>query len=149
MENKTFKKVKKMYLKCDDCGKENERVTYYKAFDAILCEPCCVKWKKHPIQKNIPSYGEMAFDDEGKVICHICGRAYNMLSQHIKQSHGINSAEYRKKFGLDKKTKLVSDKQHKRLVENGKKYSQYNLKRNKRIEEDQCKGQMNIEDYGL
>lgn len=28
-----YKKVRKMYLKCEDCGKENEKVREYEKFD--------------------------------------------------------------------------------------------------------------------
>jgi len=55
-------------------------------------------------------YGLMSYNEEGKLMCHECGRFCNNLSTHIKM-HNINKYEYKHKFGLLRGTKLVSTRQ--------------------------------------
>ena len=75
----------------------------------ICCESCYKMCLSHPINKT-PSYGEMAYDNEGRVICHICGRAFHKLSIHLRTVHQLTAAEYREQFGLNKGTSLVSER---------------------------------------
>ena len=53
--------------------------------------------------------GKLHYDSEGKVICHICGRSFHSLDQHINMSHEITVAEYKEEFGLNKGTSLRSE----------------------------------------
>ena len=47
------------------------------------------------------------YDINGKVICHICGRAYTRLGSHVKESHDMTIEEYKEKFGLCKRAKTT------------------------------------------
>lgn len=96
-----------MELTCDDCGRKNHRVKYYDDFEAKLCQSCFRTWRDNPV-KYIPPVGEIHFDDEGKLICHICGRSYHKLGAHIKQKHDISTDKYKEKFGLNRGAKLTS-----------------------------------------
>ena len=53
-------------------------------------------------------YGLMAYNEQGQLMCHECGDFRNSLSQHICK-HGLNPKEYKKKYGLLNKTKLISN----------------------------------------
>lgn len=97
----------KKELKCEDCGRINHRVRRYDAFDAILCESCFKTYRDNPV-KYIPPKGEIHKDNEGKLICHICGRSYNKLSTHIIYKHKISIDEYKETFGLNRTAKLTS-----------------------------------------
>lgn len=73
-----------------------------------LCQGCYRYFRKdggiiHPL----PSLGEIKYDSEGKVICHICGRSYTRLGSHIKESHGMTIEEYKEAFGLCRRTKTT------------------------------------------
>lgn len=53
--------------------------------------------------------GKLHYDSEGKVICHICGRSFHSLDQHINMSHEETVSEYKQKFGLNANTGLRSE----------------------------------------
>ena len=93
-------------IKCIECGSCNR--VYSKAFGIPLCCNCTVMYKKHPINP-LPSLGVVEYDDQGRVICHICGRAYEKLSNHIIYRHKLTVKEYKKKFELNDCTGLASD----------------------------------------
>ena len=50
---------------------------------------------------EIPKFGEIKLNEDGKPICHICGKAYNKLMAHVWQIHELLEKEYKKKFGLE------------------------------------------------
>lgn len=55
--------------------------------------------------------------------CEICGQWYRGLGYHISKKHGITTAEYKEKFGLNKTTRLLSkeyiEKKRLKLEETG------------------------------
>ena len=57
---------------------------------------------------SLPPEGEIWYDKNGKVICHICGKSFSKLSSHTVQAHNINSNTYKEMFGLKKTCKLTS-----------------------------------------
>lgn len=50
--------------------------------------------------ENHPQYG--------MVVCHICGKAFDKLQQHIYYVHHMSKEEYCDKYGLDHKAQLTS-----------------------------------------
>ncbi len=54
--------------------------------------------------------GVVSYDDQGKVICHKCGRSFNKLITHVIQKHNMTSREYKKKYGLDMIKGVMSKK---------------------------------------
>lgn len=94
---------------CSDCGRSNSRTKYFKEFNTVLCDTCIRTWRNNPI-KYIPPAGEIHTDDEGKLICHICGRSYDKLTSHIKGKHKISEHEYKERFGLNRTCRLTSEK---------------------------------------
>ena len=57
---------------------------------------------------ELPSKGEIWYDKNGKIICHICGKSFNKLSSHLVQVHNISASEYKEMFELNKCQKLTS-----------------------------------------
>ena len=56
-------------------------------------------------------YGHFAVLDtgnDGRLICHECGKSYDQLATHVRLAHGITADEYRRTHGLGRTTRLVS-----------------------------------------
>lgn len=94
-------------MKCIECGSTNK--VYTKQFGVPLCPNCTRMWKEHP-QHDLPKPGEVKFDELGRPICHICGRAFNKLLTHVKQRHKMTPEEYKETFGLENGKGLISEK---------------------------------------
>lgn len=47
------------------------------------------------------AYGIIEYDDAGKPICEICGKAYNRVLSHVRQKHDMSEKEYKIEFGFD------------------------------------------------
>lgn len=54
--------------------------------------------------------GVQQYDNNGRLICELCGKAYNKLISHVIQKHEISGAEYRQRFGFCKSFAFLSDK---------------------------------------
>lgn len=63
------------------------------------------------------AFGKVDFDHNGKFICDLCGKSFHKMSRHLKSMHKTNARKYRREFGLDRKTPLMS----KQSIENAKK----------------------------
>lgn len=81
-------------MNCPQCGK-----IIYRHYGG-LCQGCYRYFKGGGKIHTIPEAGTIAYDSQGKVICHICGRSYVRLGSHIKESHGLTIAQYKERFGL-------------------------------------------------
>lgn len=82
-------------MNCSQCGKPISNRHY-----GGLCQGCYKYFKSGGKIHDIPAAGTIAYDDQGKVICHICGKSFVRLGSHIKESHGLTIAEYKEQFGL-------------------------------------------------
>ena len=71
---------------------------------------------------EIPQYGEILFNTEGLVVCHICRRAFKKLGTHVVQKHDMTIAEYKKEFGLNNNTITTSKEYHDRMRDYNTKY---------------------------
>lgn len=89
---------------CKECGKD----VGYKSY-AGMCQGCYKYFKNGGTINPIPEHGRIEYDINGKIICHICGRAYSRLGSHIKESHNMTTAEYKKQFGLCARTKTTTE----------------------------------------
>lgn len=52
--------------------------------------------------------GSLAVAENGRVLCHLCGLAFNDLAAHARMKHGVTADEYRAAFGLASGTALCS-----------------------------------------
>jgi len=53
-------------------------------------------------------YGKIEYNELGKPKCEICGKYYDRVISHVRQKHGINEKEYKKRFGFDLKKGICS-----------------------------------------
>lgn len=109
-----------MEIKCEHCGGDKRRIRkpiiFSSKFNQYLCANCLKHHEEHPVNP-IPPKGVLARDEEGRVICHICGRAYDKLTLHIKQRHKMSKEEYLETYGLNRGAKLTSINHHHKLKE--------------------------------
>lgn len=82
-------------MNCLQCGKPISNKRY-----GGLCQGCYNYFKGGGKIHDIPAAGTIVYDDQGKVICHICGKSFVRLGSHVKESHGLTIAEYKERFGL-------------------------------------------------
>ena len=98
-------------MKCKFCGK-TQKTPLSKGY----CVSCYQYFIQHKfIQYTQPKYGEIGIVKDkkdkqyGMIICHICGKAFTKLQQHIWYSHNLTKIEYCDLFGLDHKIRLTED----------------------------------------
>ena len=54
-------------------------------------------------------FGKLRTVSGGKIACHICGKAFHNLGNHIRNSHKITPMEYRVMYGLNSGCSLCSE----------------------------------------
>jgi len=102
-----------MQLKsCKHCGKSNVKI-----YSDGYCQVCHLYIKKGGQFHPLPSKGEVAQDERGYYICHICGTAHSKLGEHIRRKHLIAVDEYKEEFGLCKSQRLTADDYHDKMRE--------------------------------
>lgn len=116
-----------MGLTCEHCNgtKKVRYIKYREEFNQVLCHNCYDHHLDHPVHP-LPPMGKVEVDDRGRIICHICGRAYDKLTAHVVQRHKMSKKEYTSKFSLNSGVKLTSETHRAVLRENIK--VQENLK---------------------
>ena len=50
----------------------------------------------------------LAVDEDDKLICHVCGKAYHSLDHHARLAHDLWPEEYKVLFGLERGRALES-----------------------------------------
>lgn len=97
--------------KCKFCGREQLR-----PLSKGYCTTCYQYFIGFGYKTWYPSqYGELArVNKEGDPqynwpICHICGKAYTKLQQHIWYTHNMTKNEYCDKFGIDRSINMTSE----------------------------------------
>ena len=58
---------------------------------------------------DLPSFGKVEYNEDGDVICHICGKAFRKLGGHIWNGHHMKMRDYCTKYGLLYKTNKASN----------------------------------------
>lgn len=87
---------------CKECGKHSD-----KSYSG-MCESCYRYFSNGGTVHPIPSPGVLARDEQGKPICHICGRSYTRLGSHVKESHHMTIEEYKERFNLCRNAKTTA-----------------------------------------
>lgn len=112
---------------CKSCGKED--VPRYGGY----CQRCYIYFKHNKYKTyELPEFGKVSYVEDkkdnqyGMVICHICGKAYTKLQQHIYYSHHILKKDYCLQFGLDNKVRLTTDDYHNKMSRYAYKYDMPN-----------------------
>lgn len=86
---------------CPECGK-----VHNKSYTG-LCQSCYNYFRNGGKVYDLPPKGFIMHGDDGKVICHICGRAYVRLGSHIRESHNMTINQYKKIYGLNYSAKTT------------------------------------------
>ena len=94
---------------CIECKKITDKLK------KKLCIKCYGRqYREHKKRQekvyDIPPIGEINYSEEGKPICHICGKAYNKLLTHVYYTHKMREKEYKKEFGLNLHQGIASNK---------------------------------------
>lgn len=103
--------------KCKFCGKEQSRP---------LSQGYCVSCYQYFVMHGYDTWYKSQFGELARVtkkdspqygwpICHICGRAYTKLQQHIWYSHDLTKKEYCDKFGIDRNINMTSEEYNKKM----------------------------------
>ena len=100
-----------MENKCKFCGKEQKR-----PLSLGYCTSCYQYFILHNYSSWYPSqYGSLSRVQKedsvqyGWPVCHICGKAFTKLQQHIWYAHKMTKNEYCDKYGLDHSIKMTSN----------------------------------------
>lgn len=89
---------------CKECGKIIQGKTY-----SGMCQGCYNYFKKGGTINPLPEHGRIKHDTNGKIICHICGRAYSRLGSHIRESHNMTIKEYKEMYGLCARSRTTAN----------------------------------------
>lgn len=113
---------------CEICGTKEGKICFNEKTQKTLCAKCRRYELNHPVNP-LPKKGEVAYDEQGRPICHVCGRAFNRVTSHANNAHGLSAYEYKEKFGLNNNTGL--------LIESTKNKLRNHIKNNyKKVVED-------------
>lgn len=104
--------------KCSSCSKEITGKVYPNGY----CQACYRYFSTNTIHP-IPEPGTIGKDENGLLICHICGRSYRRLGSHVKESHQLTIAAYKELFGLCKSAKTTEDSYSKTMSNYAYKYN--------------------------
>ena len=58
--------------------------------------------------EDVPTISKKKAFGKDKIYCMICGKGFKTLSRHLKTSHEITAAEYRKQFDISRSQSLAS-----------------------------------------
>ena len=95
---------------CTMCSANDKNSIIIKNKDVgFLCSRCYQRHRRMKVVHELPGYGEIKCDDDGKPICHICGEAYSKVLAHAWQVHEITAYDYKKEFGLDTTVGILSE----------------------------------------
>lgn len=111
-------------IECSSCGEVSDR-SY-----SGMCQRCYDYYFRQKYKDWAPSrYGRIDRVTDRKsnqydmCICHICGKAFTKLQQHIYYVHNMSREEYCKKFGLDKSTNMTTSVYNKKMRQYAYKYN--------------------------
>lgn len=88
---------------CTSCNKTFIGKKYPNGY----CQRCYNYFRTGGTVHTIPEKGVIAKDEEGKVICHICGKSYRVLGDHVRSAHLMTIKEYKEEFGICNNTHLT------------------------------------------
>lgn len=100
--------------KCEKCGVV---IPYGK-----LCCSCRTYMRKGGVWHTPPKHGTVAYDIEGRPICHICGMAFEKLIEHTKRKHGLDTVAYRQQFGLMFSARLTGPGYRKKMQKHAERH---------------------------
>ena len=78
------------------------------------------------LEGGVPGHpvGVVLKADDGKLLCAFCGKTFDNLGNHARQTHGLPAAQYKDAVGLLQKSSLFSEVQRQRAIRHGLKRGQ-------------------------
>ena len=92
--------------KCENCGEE---IPYGK-----YCNSCRLYFNSGGVIYPLPEKGTVGYTEDDKVICHVCGKAYTKIAEHVK-AHSMSFREYINEFDLSLNDRLTSIRYHDKM----------------------------------
>ena len=89
---------------CNECGKEILR-----KYPGGICQGCYNYKRNGGITHELPPKGVIVKDNNGYIVCHICGRSYKRLGSHAKESHHLTIEQYKREFDLCRNARTTED----------------------------------------
>jgi len=105
-------------MNCSSCGK----LITGKVYPDNQCQGCYKYFHSGGKIYPLPENGKIEKSEDGKIICHICGRAYTRLGSHVKESHNMTTKEYKEKFDLCNNCRTTEDNYHQTMVNHANEY---------------------------
>lgn len=93
-------------MTCPYC-RETIQVSYLRT--KRICQSCYIYLKNGGVIHPLPEPGTIVSDEEGKIVCHICGQAHDKLGSHIVNKHKMLTKEYKDYFDLPQNVSLASE----------------------------------------
>lgn len=90
---------------CPYCG-ENIEQSYLKS--RITCQSCYLYNRRGGVIHAIPDPGTIVTDEQGNLVCHLCGQAHSKLGSHIYNKHNLTVEEYKEQFDIPQNASLAS-----------------------------------------
>lgn len=91
-----------------NCSFCNDLYTGKKLPD-MYCQKCYKYFCKGGVIHELPPKGQIVKDENGYVICHICGKSFRKLGAHVKESHRMTMLEYKDQFDLYHSSKATEE----------------------------------------
>lgn len=79
------------------------------------CQACYNYFRLGGQIHSLPQKGTVKRDEEDKVICHICGKSFRVLGDHVRLSHHMSIKEYKEEFGICNNTQLTENNYHTKM----------------------------------
>ena len=88
---------------CPSCHKHFVSKRYPNGY----CSTCYNYFRTGGVVHPLPAKGVIQKDEQGKIICHICGKAFKVLGDHIHLAHNMSIKEYKERYGICNNTHLT------------------------------------------
>lgn len=79
------------------------------------CQRCYNYFRTGGSIYPIPAKGVIAKDEQGKIICHVCGKSFKVIGDHVRLTHHMTIKEYKEEFGICNNTHLTESNYHNKM----------------------------------
>lgn len=76
------------------------------------CQACYNYFRLGGRIHPLPEKGIIQRDEEDKIICHICGKSFKVLGDHVRLAHHMSIKDYKEKFGICNNSQLTENNYH-------------------------------------
>ena len=104
-------RYKIVHYTCSVCGHD---YTGRKLPD-MQCQTCYHYFSNGGKVYDLPAPGTIRKDENGNIICHLCGRSFSRLGCHVRCFHNMTIDEYKEMFGLCQNACMTNDTYHEKM----------------------------------